>query len=250
MTVPGEFVAVSIPTGVVRALVVRSRRKTLGITVTPEGAVVVRAPESALPEQVAQRVNRRAGWIAGQLAEVASYDPRLAPHQWRGGESHRYLGRQYLLRIKSGEAAGAAISRPHLVVTVPKEADAEQVRRILLRWYRKRAEVVFSARWSRCVERAKAIGVASGDFGIRTMRRRWGSCSPSGKILLNLDLIQVPTECIDYVMLHELCHRARMRHDRTFVRLLDRLEPDWRRLKDRLNRCEIPVLPTDARSGR
>lgn len=239
MSVSGEFVAVAIPGGVVRASVVRSRRKSLGITVMPEGEVVVRVPQSASLEQVEQRVRRRSDWIAEQLAELASYSPRPAPHLWRGGETHRYLGRQYLLKIKDGDAPGAAISRPHLVVTLPKPADSKQIRRTLLRWYRKRAEAVFSARWARCVERAKAIGVSAGDFGIRTMRRRWGSCSPSGRILLNLDLVQVPTECIDYVMLHELCHRARMRHDRAFVSLLDRLEPDWRRLKERLDRCEI-----------
>ena len=67
------------------------------------------------------------------------------------------------------------------------------------------------------------------------MKRRWGSCGPSGRILLNPDLVIAPVDCIDYVVVHELCHLKHGYHDRAFYRLLSTVMPDWRRRRERLD---------------
>jgi predicted metal-dependent hydrolase len=77
---------------------------------------------------------------------------------------------------------------------------------------------------------------------IRQMKRQWGSCSPRGRIALNVGLVRVPRECIDYVLLHELCHLKAHNHGRAFYRLLDRHLPDWRQIKLRLDGMADLVL--------
>ena len=68
---------------------------------------------------------------------------------------------------------------------------------------------------------------------------RWGSCSKTGKVTLNLKLIQAPRALIDYVILHELCHLLELNHSPRFWALLTRVIPEWERLRDELNHYEF-----------
>lgn len=76
---------------------------------------------------------------------------------------------------------------------------------------------------------------------IRAMKRRWGSCTKAGRIVLNPDLVCAPRRCIDYVIIHELCHLHVMRHDDRFFRMLVGFLPDWRERKLRLDRLPLPL---------
>ncbi len=75
------------------------------------------------------------------------------------------------------------------------------------------------------------------------MKVQWGSCSPAGRITLNPHLVKAPRECIDYVLLHELCHLRHHNHSPQFYRSLDRHMPRWRAIKERLDGMAEQVLP-------
>jgi predicted metal-dependent hydrolase len=74
---------------------------------------------------------------------------------------------------------------------------------------------------------------------VRKMHKRWGSCARSGNVLLNSELVKTPLSCIEYVVMHELCHLMEQNHSPAFFRLLSRHLPDWRRRKERLERYVV-----------
>ena len=83
------------------------------------------------------------------------------------------------------------------------------------------------------------MGAAVPIVRFRRMKKRWGSCSNGGVIMLNTELAKAPIHCIDYVILHELSHLLFLNHDRKFFRLLGRLLPDWKKRKERLEKVVI-----------
>ncbi len=75
---------------------------------------------------------------------------------------------------------------------------------------------------------AQALGVSYGRISIRSQKTRWGSCSARGHLSFNCLLMLMPPDIIDYVVVHELCHRREMNHSPRFYALLGSLVPDWR----------------------
>jgi len=106
------------------------------------------------------------------------------------------------------------------------------------RLLRSEAERLLRERVEACLE---ATGLASGrdSVSFRKMKRRWGSCGKDGRIVLNVRLAQLPVACVDYVILHELCHLRHHHHGRAFYEQLARVVPDWRSRKKELDRFLI-----------
>lgn len=214
-------------------------RKTLSIEVHPDCSVVVIAPLSSVVEEVLEVVHRRRAWIVRQQEYFRGIPFPVPTHEYVSGETHRYLGRQYLLKVIGvGEAAEESVKLigPNLRVCTTAPKDRVRTERLVQRWYRTRARIRFTERLGVCHERVRRYGIPLPELRIQSMPKRWGSCTPSGRILLNPLLIQAPTPCIDYVITHELCHRKVMRHDREFYRLLERVMPDWGERKGRLEK--------------
>lgn len=215
------------------------KRRTLGIEVHPDGEVVVLAPTHAALEVVQGQVLKRAAWILRQQREFASYPPPQPERRFVPGETHRYLGRQYRLSVVPGTPEAVKLARGHLNVTTP---DPARVSRLLERWLRTRAETIFTERIAVCLERVSGFGIEhSGDFKLKSMTKRWGSCTAGGTVYLNPLLVRAPKECIDYVIVHELVHTVHHHHRREFYALLSRCIPDWRVVRHRLNAMvELP----------
>ena len=214
---------------------VPTTRRTLEIAVLPDGSVVVKAPRDAREDDVLARVARRARWILSQQRYFAQFQPRTPPRRYVGGETHLYLGRQYRLEIEEGPPEGVRLVRGWLRVTVrPDLRSPERIRGLLERWYTDKARLRLAERFEECWSRFPAQGRARPDLRLRRMRTRWGSLAESGTLSLHPDLVRAPRECIDYVILHELCHLRERDHGQGFHRLLDRMLPDWERRKHRL----------------
>lgn len=78
---------------------------------------------------------------------------------------------------------------------------------------------------------ARQIGVTYGRITVRDQKTRWGSCSQTGNLNFNFRLILVPSEVLDYVVVHELCHRRQMNHSTQFWQEVAQVLPDYRKRK-------------------
>lgn len=207
-------------------------RRTLGIEVHPDQRVVVRAPTGCSAEVIAERVQKRASWISRQIADFQRYNPRTPQRQYLSGETHLHLGRQYRLKVVSGDVASVKLSRGYLTVTVAGVPERERVRTMLHRWSLDRARDVFEDVLTKSLARSNIAQHPR--IIVRAMQSRWGSLSQSGTMTLNSQLIRAPRACIEYVITHELCHLTHRDHDANFYRLLGQVLPDWEKRKQRL----------------
>lgn len=210
--------------------------RSLAITVQADGKVRVVAPVHASDEQVVPRVKKRARWIVKQWERQAGYLPTPQRKTVQSGSSVRYLGRQYRIRIRTRDSDSDPVRfyRFELELRVRDKNDPQEVRHVLQTWLRKRAQIVLEARFARCLELAARHNLPHPKLRLRQMPKRWGSCIRKDCILLNPELIQAPSACIDYVITHEICHLKHPDHGPKFRALLHQLCPNWKRLKERL----------------
>ena len=209
-----------------------SSRKTLAIEVHPDRRVLVRAPSDCPEKVVAERVRRRAAWILREIDRFRQYEPRVTARRYVSGETHRFLGRQYRLRVTLGNQSAVRLTRGRIEVTITRNRNPERVRRVLDAWCRERAREVFRDVLAKLLRSSRSISPPR--IIVRALRSRWGSMSARGTMTLNVVLVQAPRSCIEYVVAHELCHRAQPHHGKDFYELLLRIMPDWQARKRRL----------------
>ncbi len=217
----------------------RADRSRMSITVHPEGTITVRAPIAASDDEVEGRVLRRARWIIRQLKELEALRPLQPNWEYVSGETHRYLGRQYRLRVNQGEPQPTRLIGPYFEIFVRDRRDNEAVKRSLNLWYRERAKSIISEAVAEVMRCPPLADVSSPTIQLREMPCRWGSCTSARNVLFNPLLVRTPKLCIRYVVAHELCHLISLRHDTKFFRILDQVEPRWRQLRTRLNEMDL-----------
>ncbi len=218
-----------------------AERKTLEISVLPDQSVFVKAPRGKPLEEVLSRVQKRARWILKQKLYFSSFQSAAPQKEYVSGETFHYLGRQYRLKViqlnPNGEAAcneDVKLQGKYFNIYTVSKHDRRKVKNLLDGWYRKHADQKLNQRLDICTRIMQKYGIERPLMEIRIMKNRWGSFTPSGKILLNPKLIEWPTYCIDYVILHELCHLKHPNHSKDFYRLLSAVLPEWREIKSRL----------------
>jgi predicted metal-dependent hydrolase len=212
------------------------QRKTLAIEVHPDCRVEVIAPLGASLEKIQAKVKKRAAWILKQQRQFESYPMPLPKREFVSGESYRYLGKQYRLKVTQAKENSVRLYRGRLEVSAKRSTPAI-VSKLLKDWFRNKAEIIFQERYEVCKLKAQKHRIQHGQgFELRLMPKRWGSCTKQGKLLLNPALVAASKEAIDYVILHELCHTLEHNHSRRFYKLLHSLLPDWEECRSTLNR--------------
>jgi len=203
------------------------------IAVHPDKSVIVKAPLGSDSEEVVRRVRKRAGWIHRQMLYFEQFESKTPPRRYVSGESHLYLGRKYRLKIRRATISQVLLKSGYFHIQSPNLSQGH-IQELLEEWYLQKASTCFQAVFHLVWEKFKKNTVAKPSLKIRKMKARWGSLSTNGQLTINPDLIKAPKECIEYVMIHELCHLSHIHHDSNFYKLLDRRLPDWVQRKHKL----------------
>lgn len=217
-----------------------NRRKTVAITVRPDMSVSVAAPKGTRRTLIAKMVCDKAEWIV-QQKERMRRNGRYVPKECVSGESFRYLGRQYQLKVRRQPNIPANVRatmvRGCLVVSVSRRWSAKRrrvaVQSALVRWYRERAVQQVQSTVARYATR---LGVTVKGVEVREMKTRWGSGGTGSRIRFNWRIVMAPKRLLEYVVAHELCHVKHHNHTREFWRLLGRLMPDFDQRRGELER--------------
>jgi predicted metal-dependent hydrolase len=206
----------------------------------PSGRVRISAPQRMSIENIRLFAITKIGWIKRHQKQIRR-QPREAPREFLERESHYLWGRRYLLKInESCSLPGVAVDHRMLELAVPEGSSTELREKVLLKWCRaelRRQASPLLEKW------AKRLNVDLRHFHIQRMKTKWGSSSPSRKsVRLNLELVKLPLECLDYVTLHEIAHFVIPNHGEEFRTLLDENLPGWRHIRDRLNEGPLPPI--------
>jgi predicted metal-dependent hydrolase len=210
----------------------RSRRRSIGFTVGPEG-LVVRAPSWVPLREIDAAVLAKADWILSKLRLMRErqQDALVPTTPWVHGAALPYLGGQ--VRLCVGQPAGPSSQTPQvstdemptLALSLPPGAGDVQVREAAEAWFKKKARALFEARLQHF---APLLGVRYSRLSLSSARTRWGSARVDGHIRLNWKLIHLPLAQIDYVVVHELAHLRVMDHSPRFWDTVGEVLPDYR----------------------
>lgn len=205
------------------------------IHVHPDGLVEVEAPTERDLAAIRAAVQKRARWIFDNLDSAKDARTYALPREYVGGETHFYLGRRHRLvvRAESTSPSSVKLTRGCIEIVAPV-ADRAAIKRRLQEWYRVRAREYFQRRLEHIATSLDWLSEVPA-MRLVPMQQQWGSCSPSGTINLNPALIRAPRHCIDYVLLHELCHLKEHNHSKRFYAMLSRHDPNWVSTKTELD---------------
>ena len=227
----------------------RSRRRSIGLVVGPEG-LVVRAPVWVSLRDVDQAVQERGRWILSKLQHYRERAAQNLPQdqRWDDGALLPYLEGQVRLTLAQGrptglgewqdgsglaamqEAGQGAPAEPvsswrPLFLDLPPGASATQVREAAEAWFRREAQALFTQRLQHF---APMLGVKWMRLSLSSARTRWGSAGIDGHIRLNWRLMHWPLSQIDYVVVHELAHLRVMNHSPQFWDTVGTILPDYK----------------------
>ena len=195
--------------------------------------VLVKAPTDTTMERVKEKIRKKAPWIIKQQSFFLSFQPKTPQRKYISGETHLYLGRQYRLLIHIDEEESVKLKGKFIEVTLNEKSRAKT---LLSNWYLQNARIKFQMIAAPLIDRFKKYKVEPSSIVLREMPTRWGSCTSKGKIILNPELIKAPKGCIEYVIIHELCHLIHHDHTQKFIDLQTKEMKDWEKWKVKLEK--------------
>ncbi len=217
----------------------RGNRKSMAISVRPNKQVVVRAPMGSQCDAIKKVVRKKAAWILKQQLYFIRFHPFPPVRRYQNGETHYYLGRQYRIKRMKSNVPQVRMKGRYFYISYPGKNSKAKTKTLLSVWYTERARQVVVDRsmyyWPLVHSGVQALP----PIQVRKMTKSWGSCSKGKRITFNLELIKAPKYCLDYVVVHELCHLVHPRHDQGFYRLIKQIMPDWERRKEKLEKVVI-----------
>ena len=195
----------------------RSRRKTVSVIVR-DGKVTVRAPLRTPLAFIENFLRKKSDWIADKLAVGRRAAAALG--DVLDGRYAMYRGRKFPVCRTDGGRTQVRQGTLYIPDGTPEQVSARRKN-----FYRREAKVYLGARLEQI---ARAMGVTYTAFALTNAKSLWGSCTADGTIRLHTRLIMLDDALIDYVIVHELCHRRALNHSAEFWALVGNVIPDWK----------------------
>lgn len=216
----------------------RKEVKNINLRVRKDGRVFVSANGTVPTEEIDTFVCGKSSYILNAIDhfnEMIQYKPQ--PKQYVSGETFNIQGRGLRLRVSYAEKGSISSDGIYIFLEVKDVNDYEKKHRMVKRFLEQQCKDVFGEVLDELYPLFEKYGVDRPGLRIRDMETRWGSCLPKkGIITLNKRLLEAPRNCIEYVVMHELCHFIHPNHSKNFYAFLTMLMPDWKERKQFLDK--------------
>ncbi|GKX32366.1 hypothetical protein SH1V18_48460 [Vallitalea longa] len=205
-------------------------RKTLEISVEAPNTVNVVAPLGTQEEVIKKKVHKKASWIVQRLYEFRDIEYRKINREYVSGESFMYLGRNYSLELivdentKSNEVK-LYQGKIYIISNTKSEAVLEK---LMESWYRNKTLI----KVTECVEYYKCMfNIQPSNIKVKEQKKRWASCTSKNELLFNWRCVMAPSDVLDYIVVHEMCHMMYPNHSIDFWNMLESILPDYKNRK-------------------
>ncbi|OUD36303.1 M48 family metallopeptidase [Flavobacterium sp. FPG59] len=215
--------------------ITEKKRKTIAVEVHPDTSVQVKTPFDCSINDIKKVVSKRSRWIITQQKFFEQFLPETPKREYVIGETHKYLGRKYILKIEDSNENKVKI-RGSFIVIKTQNNNTDNIKHLMTEWYYKRASKIFEKLYEEAHRNFTQYKIQKPELQIKRMKKRWGSYTSSDKIVINPELIKASSACIKYVMIHELCHLIERNHSKRFYNLLENIAPDWKHWKIKLEK--------------
>lgn len=230
--------------------IIRSKRKTVCMSVNKDGSVTVKAPlRYPTDKEISDFVEQKIDWILKQRAIQEDREDMRLVRRFETDYSFPYLGEERLVEMQRGKKNEFSYENGKIVIKTPfygalendyeaeeNNAAIEKLQNDLKKWYKKQATDYITKR----VEYYKDIvGVTVNSVSIKSRKSQWGSCDSNGDVTFSWRLVMARPEAIDYVVIHELCHRKHMDHSRAFWNQVQTYMPDFKKQKQWLEENSV-----------
>jgi predicted metal-dependent hydrolase len=202
--------------------IIRSRRRSIGLEISGNAHLIVRAPLLVSTRQINRIVIEKKIWILRKQQEARKRLAQISQKKYIPGEKFLFLGNEYPLILAQGQGIPFLYRENKFHITSESLSEARESFEV---WYRKQAMEIFTDRISLY---HRLSGIRCRQLTISNARKRWGSCSTRGNLYLNWRLIMAPLKVIDYVVVHELVHIRENNHSRAFWNRVEQLIPNYR----------------------
>ena len=204
---------------------IRTKRKTVAIQVKSDGSVAVRAPQRLAKRKIDRVVQQKEGWILAHQQQMQQRQQAQESFCLSDGRLPLLGG---WLPISYTDTKTPFCSQGTCFLARGEEAElweqAEQLYRSIAREQLER----------RVADYANRMGVSPTGLRITGAKGRWGSCSGKHSLNFSWRLILAPEHCVDYVVVHELCHILHHDHSTAFWQEVERWFPDWQQCREQL----------------
>ncbi|MFM5882046.1 M48 family metallopeptidase [Methanobrevibacter gottschalkii] len=212
----------------------RKNIKNMYLRVLPPKGDVKLSVQLFLPNnEVIMFIKSRKNWILKKQEFILNNNIQ-PPLKFISGEKHQLWGREYTLQlIKNDNIEHVLIDEDTSIMylPLPKKSTIKAREEILIDFYRKELQNAIPQVLEKC---SLIVGQKPSEVKVRKMKN-WGNCRQDRRITLNLNLAKKDPKCLEYVMIHELCHLIEFNHGKKFKKLIDKFCPDWKKIKKELN---------------
>lgn len=205
--------------------IIRSRRRSLSIEVTPHGEVIVKAPILAPKFMIHQFIREKEKWIEKCLTTLEKRKP--VKKQYKEGEEFLFLGKKYALKLHDGIKIGFKDDNLYFPRASLFRAEKE-----ITNWYIQQAKLFIA---KRVKFHADKMDAEYADLLFSDTKSKWGTCFPDNSLQFNWRLIMTPIMVLDYVVIHELTHTTEKNHGNSFWRKVRLYTPAYKQHRKWLN---------------